>query len=432
MGMRTLHWLAVAALALSALPASASVPSVQLRLVMATTPPYGLPKDATNSSDQTAANGTRTIRYRDANGNDVTIRIDSKGKAKETVKQPNGRETSRDFDVTFNSDGSRTETSTEGSERVERSFYRDGTRKEVTRTTEQPAPGDSTTVNRTARTKKYDENGKLVEETETEETTGLVEGWENITKRKRVKGTKYAGGVKVEETDEQMQLETFENGVPTMSGQRTTTPFKDGKAQTPTTEVWDDKTRSWVPSQPPPAKGGADDTGTALENPYVYLSPGLIHIPLDSEDGVGFQWGLGGGVLFQPTAKLVLAVGGSFEHSVLNPPDLPGGFDIDSSQYRLQAEAMPGTLLLEDRLFVHGTIALGYVGWFTSFDGPTGSSSNSQHGVVLSLGGGAMLDVWRNLSVGLELGVDLQRVWFEGTGLGASNLDMKAVGRWRF
>jgi hypothetical protein len=32
----------------------------------------------------------------------------------------------------------------------------------------------------------------------------------------------------------------------------------------------------------------------------------------------------------------------------------------------------------------------------------------------------------------MELGIDLQRVWFDGVGQGASNLDMKAVGRWRF
>jgi hypothetical protein len=433
---------------LGALPASSSVPvpSVQLRLVLATTPPYGLPTGATNSSDQTAADGTRTIRYRDSNGNDVTIRIDSKGKATETVKQPNGRETSRQFDVTFHSDGSRTESSTEGSEHVERSFYQNGTRKEATRTTEQPTRGDSTTVDRTTRTKKYDENGNLVEEIEIDETTGLVEGWENITKRRREKHTRYEGGVKVEETLEQLRLETFENGVPTMSGRRSTRTFKEGKEESRNREVWDNNSNSWVPYQPSPGQGGTDETGegephdthpggvldTALENPYVYVSPGFIHIPIDSEDGVGFQWGLGGGVLLRPDPTLVVAVGGSFEHSVLNPPDFASELNIDSSQYRLQAEAMPGTLLLEDRLFVHGTIALGYVGWFTSFDAPGGSSSNSQHGIVFSLGGGAMLDVWRNLSVGLELGVDLQRVWFEGVGQGASNLDMKAVGRWRF
>jgi hypothetical protein len=446
MGMRTLHWLSVIALVLGALPASPSVPSMQLRVVMATTPAYGLPKGATSSSDQTAADGTRTIRYRDANGNDVTIRIDSKGKATETVKQPNGRETSREFDVTFHADGSRTEASTEGSEHVERSFYQNGTRKEVTRTTEQPTRGDSTTVDRTTRTKKYDENGNLVEEIEIDETAGLAEGWQNIPKRRRVKHTRYEGGVKVEETVEQLRLETLEDGVPTMSGRRSTRTFKDGKEESRNREVWDNNSNSWVPYQPSPGQGGTDDTGegephdthpggvldAALENPYVYVSPGFIHIPIDSEDGVGFQWGLGGGVLLRPDPKLVVAVGGSFEHSLLNPPDFADEFDIDSSQYRLQAEAMPGTLLLEDRLFVHGTIALGYVGWFTSFDAPGGSSSNSQHGIVLSLGGGAMLDVWRNLSVGLELGVDLQRVWFDGVGQGASNLDMKAVGRWRF
>lgn len=428
--MRTRHWLSVAALVLGALPAYSSVPSMQLRLVMATTPPYGLPRGATNSSDQTAADGTRTIRYRDSNGNDVTIRIDSNGRATETVIQPNGREGSRQFDVTFHPDGSRTETSTDGSERVERSFYQDGTRKEVTRTSEQPAPGDSTAVTRRTRTKRYDENGTLVEEIELDETSGLVEGWENIIKRRREKHTRYEGGVKVEETVEQLRLETFENGVPTMSGRRTTRTFKDGQEQNQNREVWDNNTRTWVPYQPSPDQGGVLDT--ALRNPYVYVSPGLIHIPIDSQDGVGFQWGLGGGVLLQPAPKLVVGVGGSFEHSVLNPPDYPGELDIDSSQFRLQAEAMPGTLLLEGRLFVHGTIALGYVGWFTSFDAPGGSSSNSQHGIVLSLGGGAMLDVWRDLSVGMELGVDLQRVSYEGDAQGAYNLDMKAVARWQF
>lgn len=163
---------------------------------------------------------------------------------------------------------------------------------------------------------------------------------------------------------------------------------------------------------------------------YVALQPGLIHIPCNSSDRVGYQWGAQGGYMVRTPGLFAVGVGGSFEHAVLNPPAAVEG--VSSHQLRVQAEAMPGVQLVARKLFVHGTVALGYVGWPTRFTSGGVTTRAADHGVALGVGAGANYRVWQGLFVGGQFGGDLQ--WIPGgvAVFPAYNLDLEASVGWFF
>ena len=170
-----------------------------------------------------------------------------------------------------------------------------------------------------------------------------------------------------------------------------------------------------------------------LSGLHVYLAPGVIHVPLDGDDDPGYQWGLGAGYLFRPADNaFALAAGIGLEHSIGNPPDMPGGADISSHQVRVEARAQPGAVLLDESLFVFGDVGFGYAVWPWSSTAGTMTTSNTSHGVVLSLGAGALYKVWEGLAVGGGFGFDLQWFFANGQTTASHNFDLAVLAGWFF
>jgi hypothetical protein len=166
---------------------------------------------------------------------------------------------------------------------------------------------------------------------------------------------------------------------------------------------------------------------------HVQVAPGVIHVPLDGDDGPGYQWGLGAGWLFRPVGDaFALSAGIGLEHSVGNPPDTSAGAGISSHQVRVQVHARPGVVLVDERLSILGDVGFGYAVWpWTQTYGGM-DTSNTNHGVVLSLGARALYRVWEGLAIGGDVGVDLQ--WFLDSGqtTEAFNLDLGVLAAWFF
>lgn len=395
--------------------------------------PYGLPTGAKPGSDQTAANGTRTITY-ESQGNEVEVTIDPTGATTETTTAPNGQETTRQYQTDFNGDGTRTETRDEGPGRTSRrTVDANGRRIKSESIEEHPVEGDSTTTRREIRTTEYDPNtGRRTSVTTTNEEEGLVPGWDRAIKRRSsVTETFDQNGNRTSRTREQAELvEVDNNGVPIYRGTRVTqTRGADGKIAT-TREILDPNTQQWVPepTEAPPAtdpepepEGPVTSEGPARRAGYVALSPGIIHIALP--DSVGYQWGLRGGVEFPCGGPCAIATGLVFQHSVAS---------ANAHELRTQAEVMPGARLLDDRLFVFGDVAIGHVANTSSFELLGMTERFTQHGVVFSPGAGVSYAVWRELYVGGRFGADLQ--WFPSSSgtFAAHHLALEAFLGYRF
>ena len=163
-------------------------------------------------------------------------------------------------------------------------------------------------------------------------------------------------------------------------------------------------------------------TAPADSKAYVYVSPGLIHVPFGDDDvednvGVGYQWGLGAGGVFElgpASAHTALTVGFSFEHAPIALDDdlernceiVFDDCDFSLHNFRLAPEVRFGGGT--ERLFAYGTVTPG-LGILTARSkasrGPFSvEDDDTDVGFDLGFGGGVQYVVWRGLSVGGELG----------------------------
>jgi hypothetical protein len=394
-------------------------------------PPYGLPNGAKPGSDQTAADGTRTITY-ESQGNQVEIEIDLSGATTETTTAPNGQQTTRQYETVFNPNGTRTETRDEGSGRTERRTVDAAGRRTVTESiTEVPRRDDPTTIDREIRTTTYGPNGRRTSVTTTKEEDVLSgDGARMVRKRKSTTETFDPEGNRTSRTREELEVIDFEDGVGAVYGGTRTTQRRNAEGKIDTTREILDENQQWVPEpvEPPPATdpGPEPEEPITSEGParraiYVALSPGIIHIALP--DSVGYQWGLRGGVEFPCGGPCAIAAGLGFQHSVAS---------ANAHELRTQAELMPGARLLDDRLFVFGHLAIGHVANVSSFELMGTTNRFTQHGVAFSPGAGVSYAVWRELYVGGRFGADLQ--WFPSSSgtFAAHHLALEAFLGYRF
>jgi hypothetical protein len=105
----------------------------------------------------------------------------------------------------------------------------DWKRVETRTTSETPDPNDSTTIERTIETRKYEGGSRRATRTTTvEETEGLIPGWDRVPKKRKTRTTTY-GTVDGHRKKTETVVETFElveiddHGVPIGTGRRVTT-----------------------------------------------------------------------------------------------------------------------------------------------------------------------------------------------------------------
>ncbi|MBI5489267.1 MAG: hypothetical protein HY905_18165 [Deltaproteobacteria bacterium] len=178
--------------------------------------------------------------------------------------------------------------------------------------------------------------------------------------------------------------------------------------------------------------GAPGEDAPRLSGIHVFLVPGVIHVPLDGEDDPGYQWGLGAAWLFRPAdGPFAIDTGIGLEHSIGNPPDQPG-YDFESHQVRVEAQARPGAVLVGETLWVFGEVGFGYVVWPTSSTVGSMTTENATHGLVLSLGAGASYQVWEGLAIGAGFGFDLQWFFAGGQISSSHNFDLGVSAGWFF
>ena len=188
---------------------------------------------------------------------------------------------------------------------------------------------------------------------------------------------------------------------------------------------------------------------------YVYLAPGIVSIPLGDDDfadlvDVGYEWGVGGGLMLSPGDKLGVGLGLGIHHAPLNlDEDVTnwcGPVDCDASFHlvRILPEIRIGGAF--NRLFAYGYVAPGLViasGKFSaSAPGITVESEDTDAGFNLGLGGGVQVAVWQGLFVGGELGANLGfmgdpdddeiAVGDAGDAYGAHMLNLRVMVGWAF
>lgn len=373
--------------------------------------PYGLPPGAKPGSDQTAADGTRTITY-ESQGNEVEVEIELDGKTTQTTTGPNGRATVREFKTEFNADGTRAEIRNEGNGRTtRRTIDANGRTTVLDSITETPRRDEPTTIDREVRRTEYHPNGGERSSVTTVKEEEFVDPDGNRFIRKRTMRieTFDPQGTRTSLVREEVEVVDWIDGFgPIHGGTRTTQQRNpDGSVGKPTREILD-RDKGWIPepaAAPPEPKPDAEpEPDTTSEGParrasYVALAPGIIHIALP--ESVGYQWGLRGGVEFPCGGPCSIAAGLGFQHSVAS---------ANTHELRTQAEVMPGARLLDDRLFVFGHVALGHVANTSSFELMGMTERFTSHGVAFSPGAGVSYSVWRELYVGGRFGADLQ--WF--------------------
>jgi len=156
---------------------------------------------------------------------------------------------------------------------------------------------------------------------------------------------------------------------------------------------------------------------------FVYLSPGLFTIPVGNDVAdelldMSYQWGLGGGA-FLPVGKVInVGIGLGLEHAPFSTDGEYCGLVAGVGVGDCTARANMLRILPEFRLgagrkrvFGYGflapglAISTGRVRSDTS--GFEADVRDTDLGFVLGFGGGAQYMVWRQLSLGGELGFDL-------------------------
>ncbi|MBI5499856.1 MAG: hypothetical protein HY907_06410 [Deltaproteobacteria bacterium] len=178
--------------------------------------------------------------------------------------------------------------------------------------------------------------------------------------------------------------------------------------------------------------GASGEDTPRLSGLHVLLAPGVIHVPLDGEDDPGYQWGLGAAWLFRPVdGPFAIDAGIGLEHSIGNPPD-QAGYDFESHQVRVEAQARPGAVLVGEALWVFGEVGFGYVAWPTSSTVGSMTTENATHGLVLTLGAGVSYTVWDGLAVGGGFGFDLQWFFAGGPASASHNFDFAVLAGWHF
>ncbi|MBV1858929.1 MAG: hypothetical protein KUG77_11000, partial [Nannocystaceae bacterium] len=112
-----------------------------------------------------------------------------------------------------------------------------------------------------------------------------------------------------------------------------------------------------------------DPTPPAESRAYMYLSPGVINIPVGDDDfsdlvDVGYEWGVGGGLMLAPAGKLAVGVGLGIHHAPLNADEDVTGWcgslvDCDASFHlvRILPEIRVGRGF--KHLFPYGYVAPG-------------------------------------------------------------------------
>jgi len=164
---------------------------------------------------------------------------------------------------------------------------------------------------------------------------------------------------------------------------------------------------------------------------YLNVSPGLVQIPLN-DGNVGYQWGLGGGYMLRTDGLFAIGLGANFEHGIGDLGiEQPYVRPIDH-QLRAQFEMTPGVLLANDRVFLHAVVGVGYAALLQRWERADTIDTDVFHGVAFSPGVGISFRVFANMSVGAQVGANLQ--WFElrNTAFTAHNMDVKVLLGWMF
>lgn len=147
---------------------------------------------------------------------------------------------------------------------------------------------------------------------------------------------------------------------------------------------------------------------------YVLVAPGVLFInPYNRYNKYGHQWGAQAGRAWWGRHHLGIGLGASFEH--VSSVYTDAGHKHAAHFLRFQLETMPGLTFVDGRLFVHTTIAFGYlVGLGQTFSEEPKGATLDGHGPVLSPGVGLHFRVWRGLAIGSQVGADLH--WATLTG----------------
>ncbi|MFO7566230.1 MAG: hypothetical protein R6X02_26545 [Enhygromyxa sp.] len=348
-------------------------------------------------------------------------------------------------------DGSRVEVLTTSSGRRETTtFDANGVRREIETIDQFPKRNLTNTVTYKFSRVRYDEKGRRIESVTSTDTWKLSQGWGRIREESEGRRRTFdETGKVVVDLNEKMTV-IAGDGPPVVTGKRTIIRTAPDGSKEEHHEIWNDR-QGWTPapSQPAPSQPGSDEPApsepasgepasqTSSSGPwgYVAIAPGLIHIPIEAPDQVGYQWGLRGGVELgcgpSGPACFAVAVGGSFQHSV-GKPYRSAEISSSSHQLRVQAEAMPGVRLLDGRLFVFGDVGLGYVAQPSRVELYGDVTRDTRHGVAFSVGAGSSYVVWRQLFVGGRFGGDMQWMFASGDSFGAHNLALEAFAGWRF
>lgn len=187
-------------------------------------------------------------------------------------------------------------------------------------------------------------------------------------------------------------------------------------------------TNAWASPPEPSDKETIEDDST-----YLTLSPvGVLVAP--STGQIGYQWGYQIGYLARTRGMFAIAVGGSLEHGMTDLGIMNSSDQALDHQVRAQAEVMPGLSLLDDDLFLHLSLGVGYAASIqrAKILDMVELETRTLHGVAFSPGVGLSYRVAGNFTVGGTLGGDLQWLDPAGDTSNAHNVDVKFSLGWMF